>query len=306
MGNLYNLLYNTNKDVIILRYEGKVYRPPSESKSVIIQATIGCSHNKCTFCSMYKEDQFRIRKTEEIIEGINSARIDYRNISRVFLADGDALMIKTEELVKILHYIKNIIPECERIGIYASPKSIMTKSIEELKILKAAGLSIAYLGLESGSDEILEDINKGATSDEIIHEANKLKDANILLSVTLISGLGGKEKWKQHAIESAKAINQIQPDFLGLLTLMIEPGTKMYDDVNSGDFQLLNPEEIAVETLLLLENLDVEGCIFRSNHASNYISLKGTLNHDKDIMIKQLKQAIDGEVGFKDEYLRGL
>lgn len=289
-----------------MRYEGKVFRPPSEAHSLIIQATIGCSHNKCTFCSMYKEDQFRIRKTDEIIEDINTARMDYRNINRVFLADGDALMIKTGELVKILHYIKNIIPECERIGIYASPKSIMTKSVEELKTLKAAGLTIAYLGLESGSDEILEDINKGATSEKIIHEANKLKDADILLSVTLVSGLGGKEKWKYHAIESAKAINQINPDYLGLLTLMIEPGTMLFDDVNNGAFQLLSPEEVALETLVLLENLDAEGCIFRSNHASNYISLKGTLNQDKDSMISELKEAIDGEIGFKDEYLRGL
>ena len=177
-----------------MRYEGKVFRPPSEARSVIIQATIGCSHNKCTFCSMYKGDQFRIRKTYEIIEDIYSARLQNSNINRLFLADGDALMIKTSELVKILDYIKIRIPECERVGIYASPKSIMTKSIEDLKTLKAAGLSIAYLGLESGSEEILEDINKGATREEIIHEANKLKEANILLSLTLISGLGGKEK----------------------------------------------------------------------------------------------------------------
>ena len=232
--------------------------------------------------------------------------MNYDNINRVFLADGDALMIKTDDLVQILSHIKNTLPECERIGIYASPKSIQTKSVEELIILKAAGLSIAYLGLESGSDEILEDINKGAKSNEIIRQANKLKDAGILLSITLISGLGGKEKSIQHAIESAKAINQIHPDYLGLLTLMIEPGTKFYDDVNSGEFQLLNPEEVALETLVLLENLDVEGCIFRSNHASNYISLKGILNKDKEIMINQLKQAIDGQVDFKDEFLRGL
>lgn len=289
-----------------MRYEGKVFRPPSEARSLIIQATIGCSHNKCTFCSMYKEDQFRIRKTEEIIQDIDAARMRFRNINRVFLADGDALMIKTKELVKILDYIKALFPECERIGIYASPKSIMTKSVEDLKILKTAGLSIAYLGLESGSDEILLDINKGARSKEIIHEANKLKDAGILLSVTLISGLGGKEKWKHHAVESAKVINQIKADYLGLLTLMVEPGTKLYDDVSSGEFKLLSPEEVALETLVLLENLDAEGCIFRSNHASNYISLKGTLNTDKHRMINQLKQAIDGEIHFKDEFLRGL
>lgn len=294
------------KDVIILRYEGKVFRPPSEARSVIIQATIGCSHNKCTFCSMYKGDQFRIRKTYEIIEDIYSARLQYSNINRLFLADGDALMIKTSELVKILDYIKIRIPECERVGIYASPKSIMTKSIEDLKTLKAAGLSIAYLGLESGSEEILEDINKGATREEIIHEANKLKEANILLSLTLISGLGGKEKSILHAIESAIAVSEIKPDYLGLLTLMIEPGTQLYNDVETGAFQLLSPEEVAIETLVLLENIDAEGCIFRSNHASNYISLKGTLNGDKEEMIHQLEQAIDGEMDYKDEFLRGL
>ncbi len=289
-----------------MRYEGKVFRPPSEGRSLIIQATIGCSHNECTFCSMYKADKFRIRKTEEIIKDINAAREDYIDINRIFLADGDALMIKTEELSNIIRYIKTVFPECERIGIYASPKSIMTKSIEELKELKKAGLSIAYLGLESGSDEILLDINKGATRDQIIKEANKLKDADILLSVTLISGLGGKEKWRQHAIESAKAINQINPDYLGLLTLMVEPDTILFDKVENGEFQLLNPKEVANETLILLENLDAEGCIFRSNHPSNYISLKGTLNRDKDMMINQLKQAIDGELDFKDEFLRGL
>ena len=289
-----------------MKYEGKVFRPPSEARSVIIQATIGCSHNKCTFCSMYKADNFRIKKTEEIIEDINMARVNYENINRVFLADGDALMIKTEELIFILNHIKSTIPECERIGIYASPKSIMTKNVEDLKQLKASGLSIAYLGLESGSDRILEEINKGATSEEIINEANKLKDADILLSVTLISGLGGIDKWKQHATESANAINEIQPDYLGLLTLMIEPGTEMYDKVGRGDFQLLTPKEIAEETLLMLEHLQVDNCVFRSNHASNYISLKGTLNKDKNMMIDQLKRAIDGELEFKDEFLRGL
>ena len=289
-----------------MRYEGKVFRPPSEARSVIIQDTIGCSHNKCTFCSMYKGDQFRIRKTYEIIEDIYSARLQYSNINRLFLADGDALMIKTSELVKILDYIKIRIPECERVGIYASPKSIMTKSIEDLKTLKAAGLSIAYLGLESGSEEILEDINKGATREEIIHEANKLKEAIILLSLTLISGLGGKEKSILHAIESAIAVSEIKPDYLGLLTLMIEPGTQLYNDVETGSFQLLSPEEVAIETLVLLENIDAEGCIFRSNHASNYISLKGTLNGDKEEMIHQLEQAIDGEMDYKDEFLRGL
>lgn len=288
-----------------MRYEGRLYRPPSEARSVIIQATIGCSHNKCTFCSMYKEEKFRIRRTDEIIKDIDLARERYSNINRMFLADGDALMIKTPELIKILKYIKTSIPECERIGIYASPKSIMTKSLEDLKNLKNAGLSIAYLGLESGSDEILFNVNKGVTSEQIITGGNKIKKAGILLSVTLISGLGGKEKWKKHAVESAIAINKMNPNYLGLLTLLIEPNTQFYEDVNSGKFEVLNPKEIALETLELLTHLDAEGCILRSNHSSNYISLRGTLNTDKDKMIDQLKQASIGELNFKDEFLRG-
>ncbi|SHJ01410.1 radical SAM protein [Lutispora thermophila] len=289
-----------------MRYEGSIYRPPSEAWSLIIQATIGCSHNKCSFCSMYKDKEFRIRKTEEILEDIRESRMYYKSIKRVFLADGDALMIKTAELLRILQFIKKWIPECERVGIYASPKSIMIKTQEELKLLKEAGLGIAYLGLESGSDKILAHINKGADSEDIVKAVLKIKDAGILLSVTLISGLGGTKLWKEHALESAKAISKMKPDYLGLLTLMIEPGTKLYDEVEKGEFELLTPQEVAIETLELLKNLDAEGCVFRSNHASNYLSLKGTLNKDKEILIKQLNEAIEGQVNFKDEYLRGL
>jgi len=289
-----------------LRYEGTVYRPPSEAWSLIIQATIGCSHNKCTFCSMYKDKKFRIRKTEEILDDIREARMYYRSIKRVFLADGDALVIKTSELLKILNFIKEWIPECERVGIYASPKNIMLKSLEELKLLREAGLEIVYLGLESGSDEILRNINKGADSEEIVNAGLKIKEAGILLSVTLISGLGGAKLWKEHAIESAKAISKMKPDYLGLLTLMIEPGTQLYNDVENGRFQLLTPQQVALETRELLKNIDAEGCVFRSNHASNYLSLKGTLNKDREMLIKQLDEAIEGKIDFKDEYLRGL
>lgn len=255
---------------------------------------------------MYKDKKFSIRNTEEIIEDIKEARRLYKSIKRIFLGDGDALIIKTPELLKILKYIQAFIPECERVGIYASPKSIMQKTPEELKLLREAGIGIAYLGLESGSDEILESINKGADSHKIIEAGLRIKDAGIRLSVTLISGLGGTKLWKQHALQSAEAVNKMKPDFLGLLTLMVEPGTKLYDDVAKGEFELLTPREVAIETLELLKNLDCEGCVFRSNHASNYLLLKGTFNKDKELLINQLHEAIEGEVGFKDEYLRGL
>lgn len=294
------------KEVNVLRYEGSIYRPPSEAWSLIIQATIGCSHNKCSFCSMYKDKKFRIRNTEEITKDLIEARRLYKSINRIFLADGDALIIKTSELLKILEHIKVNIPECERVGIYASPKSIYTKSIDELKMLKDMGLGIAYLGLESGSDEILQNIDKGASSYEIIEAGKKIRKAGILLSVTLISGLGGKKLWLEHAVKSAEAINKMQPDFLGLLTLMVEPGTKLYEEVEREEFQLLNPKEVALETIELIKNLDCEGCVFRSNHASNYLALKGNLNKDKELMIHQLQKAIEGELDFKDEFLRGL
>lgn len=288
-----------------MKYQGNVYRPPSEARSLIIQATIGCSHNKCTFCNMFKEDRFQIRHTQEIIKDIDMARQYYPSIKRVFLADGDALIIKTRELLKILNHIKEVIPECDRIGIYASPKSVRTKSVEELTQLRQAGLKIAYIGLESGNDEILENVCKGYSAKGIIGAGKKLKDAGMLLSVTLISGLGGKKLSREHAIDSAKVINAMTPDYLGLLTLLVEPGTQLYDEIEKGDFELLTPKEVAMETLLLLEHLDTEECIFRSNHASNYVALRGTLNQDKENMIHQLKEAIKGKVDFKNEYLRG-
>lgn len=285
-----------------MRYEGKLYRPPSEAYSLIIQATIGCSHNKCTFCSMYKEDKFRIRPTEEIIEDLILGRKYYKNVKRVFLADGDALIIKTEELIKILQAIKNIFPECERVGIYGSPKSILLKSKEELEELKGLGLGIVYLGLESGSDIVLKDIKKGVNSQEMIDAGNKIKASNIELSVTLISGIGGKKHSTIHAIESARVLNEMKPDYIGLLTLLLEEGTELYEDVQSGKFQLLSPIEVLLETKTLVENLEVENCIFRSNHASNYLPLRGTLMEDKELILVQIEEGLRYD-GYDDKEL---
>jgi len=288
-----------------MRYEGTVYRPPSEAMSFILQATIGCSHNDCTFCSMYKDKQFRIRKMAEILEDIYEARSLYPRVKKIFIADGDALIIKTKDLIQIINELKIVFPEVESIGIYSSPKSVHNKSIEELLELKKAGLKIAYLGLESGSDKILQLVNKGDDEEGIITAGLKLKEAGILLSVTVISGLGGKELWEEHALETAKAVNKINPNYLGLLTLMIEPGTSLYETYSKGEFKILDPVEIAEETLLLLENLDCSGCVFRSNHASNYVSLRGTLNKDKEEMILELKEALH-DSDFKEEWLRRL
>lgn len=287
-------------------YEGSVYRPPSEAQSLIIQAAIGCSHNRCTFCSMYKDKKFRIRPVEEIIADIEECRERYRRINRVFLADGNALAIKTDALKRILLKIRELMPECERVGIYSSPGDILRKSAEELSELKSLGLGIAYMGLESGSDEILKSIKKGVTSSEIIEAGKKLKGSGIKLSVTLISGLGGKERWREHALESARVINEIGPDYLGLLTLLVEPGTEMADQLATGELELLGPREVIEETRLLVEGLELDNCVFRSNHASNYYALAGTLPWDKKKLLQEIAGALKNDFDYRDEYFRSL
>ncbi|MBV7276151.1 radical SAM protein [Clostridium sp. PL3] len=289
-----------------MKYEGIVYRPPSEAYSLIVQVTIGCAHNKCTFCSMYKDKSFRIRSLEQIYEDLYEAKARYGAIKRIFLADGDALVLKMEMLRAILLKIKELFPMCERISAYAAPKDVLRKSLEELKELKALGIGILYMGIESGSDIILKQIQKGVTSSEIIEAGRKLKDSGIKLSVTFISGIGGKDKWKEHAIESAEVISAISPDYVGLLTLMVEPKTQMYEEVNCGKFKLLNPEEVMLETRALLENIDVTNCIFRSNHASNYVAIGGTLPQDKEKMLSLIDEVLKGKYSYKDEEFRGL
>lgn len=276
----------------MMRYEGAVYRPPSEAYSLIIQATIGCSQNKCTFCSMYKDKKFRIRPVEEILKDLLIARKYYKHVKRIFLADGDALIIKMEDLRKILKTIKELFPECERVGVYGSPRSILGKSTKELLELRELGLGIIYLGAESGSDIILKNIKKGVNSAEIIQAGKKVVESGIELSITLISGIGGKELSKEHALESARVMNEINPDYIGLLTLLVIKGTELYDDVQNAKFQLLNPEEVLIETRELVSNLEVDNCIFRSNHASNYVSLGGTLKEDKNLVLAQIDEGL--------------
>ena len=205
-------------------------------------------------------------------------------------------------MVRILKQIQTIFPECKRVGIYGSPRSILLKTREELKLLEKLGLRIVYLGLESGSDKILRDINKGVNSTEMIEAGRMVVDSNIALSITLISGIGGMKYSREHALESAKVLNEMNPDYIGLLTLLLEDGTELYRDVQEGSFQLLTPREILLETKLLVENLKVDNCIFRSNHASNYLPLKGTLMEDKQLILKQIEEGLNMD-GFEDKEL---
>lgn len=293
-----------NKGEVFVRYEGVVYRPPSEANSLIVQVTIGCAHNKCTFCGMYKDKQFRIRSKEEIFQDLELGRRYYSKVEKIFLADGDALCLNTKDLKDILVKIKEVFPECNRIGIYATPKDILKKSAEELVELRELGIGIIYMGLESGSEEILKDINKGVTKEEMIRAGKKVKESGIPLSITLISGLGGKVHWKSHAIESGEVISKISPDYLGLLTLMVEQGTELYQKINREEFKLLSPQEIMMETKVLLNNIEVSQCIFRSNHASNYVSLKGILPNDKEALMSKINGILSQEYNYKNEDFR--
>lgn len=290
-----------------MRYEGVVYRPPSEAGSLIIQLTIGCARNTCTFCAMFKDKKFRIRKLEEVVEDLVMARNYYSRVAvkRIFLADGDALIVKTKDLLYILAKIKEIFPEVERISAYGTPADVNLKTDEELAMLKSAGLDMIYMGAESGDDTVLKDVKKGVTSAEIIEAGVKLKKAEMVVSITLISGLGGKARVKEHAINSAKVISAIKPEYVGFLTLMVEPGTELYTQHRAGQFELLGPNEILQEMRLFIENVDADGTVFRSNHASNYISLKGTFNRDNAIMLKQIEQAQKDGI-FKPEMYRGI
>lgn len=287
-------------------YDMPLYRPPSEANSLIIQATLGCSHNKCSFCSMYKGKKFTIKPLEQIKEEILEFRKIYTYVQRIFIADGDALIIPMNDLRELLKFIKNTFKECTRVTMYASPKSIRLKTIDELRELKNLGLEMVYMGIESGSEEILKDINKGATRDEIIQAGKKIKESDIKLSATIISGIGGKEKTNLHAKDTGSIISIIKPDYVGVLSLMIEKNTEIEEKVKNGELEILSSFEILKEIKEILKNINTdEKIIFRSNHASNYVSLKGTLPIDKDRLIEDINWCIENSY-IKNEKNRSL
>lgn len=289
-----------------MRYKGKVYRPPSEAYSLIVQVTYGCSHNRCAFCDMYDDKHFSMRPMPEIREDFELARRVYKRVERVFLADGDALMRKTADLVEILGLIYGLFPECERVSCYASPASLQVKSEDELRLLRARGLQMVYMGLESGCDAVLTRMQKGHDAAAIVAAGQKARRCGFALSVTAISGLGSVALWRQHAADTAKAVSAIKPEYLGLLTLMVEHGTPLESWVKNGEFTLLSPLEVLKETELFLQQVDSEGTVFRANHASNYLTLKGTLNGDREALLRQIGAALAGRRDLKPEFLRAL
>jgi radical SAM superfamily enzyme YgiQ (UPF0313 family) len=275
-----------------MRYEGIVYRPPSEARSLIVQVTIGCAHNTCTFCNMYKAKDFRDRSMEEIMEDLREAHNSYgAYVQKVFLADGDALVLQTEKLLEILKAVRELFPNCTRVASYGTAQDILRKSEEELKSLQKAGLGIVYVGAESGDDEILASICKGVTAEELKAAGQKLKRCGIQTSVTLISGLGGRSKVEEHARSCAELISAMNPDYASFLTLRLYEGTPMYDDVVTGRFERITADEIVDEMKIFLEHVDSPGTVFRTNHASNYVVLAGNLNEDIPSMLAQLDEA---------------
>ncbi|MGV3026454.1 radical SAM protein [Clostridium thermobutyricum] len=287
-------------------YDMPLYRPPSEANSLIIQATLGCSHNKCSFCSMYKGKKFTIKPLEKIKEEILEFRRIDSYVQRIFIADGDALIIPMNDLRELLKFIKNTFKECTRVTMYASPKSIRLKTIDELIELKNLGLEMVYMGIESGNEDILKDINKGATRDEIIQAGKKIKESGIKLSATIISGIGGKEKTDIHAKDTGSIISIIKPDYIGVLSLMVERNTEIEGKVKNGELEILSSFEILKEIKEILKNINTdEKIIFRSNHASNYVSLKGTLPIDKDRLIEDINWCIENSY-IKNEKNRSL
>lgn len=291
-----------------MHLEPPVFRPPSEAFSLILQLTIGCRHNACTFCGMYKGKKFYIKTWQEIKKDIDECSRQMGKINRVFLADGDALSAPTSLILKTAFYLYKSLPGLERISMYAGPKDILEKSLSELKEIRSSGIKLLYLGVESGNDEILRAVHKGVNSREMIDAGRKALQAGFDLSVTVINGLGGVDRWRSHAEDTGKVISAIDPTYLGALTLMVVPNTKLYHQVQRGEFIIPGSLEILYELRCMLENLNLTKCIFRTNHASNYLALRGVLNKDKHDLIAILDQAITrpDSVPLRPEYIRGL
>lgn len=288
-----------------MHYEGMIIRPPSEADSILLQVTLGCSHNKCTFCGTYKEKRFSIRD-----DAIINADIDYaaRNLSflrRVFLIDGDALIIPQARLVRILTRIREKMPWVQRVGVYGNAKSILRKTEDELACLRDLGLGIVYFGLESGDERVLQEVRKGHSVAKMIEAGQRVRAAGIKLSVMVILGLGGRERSLEHACATGRALTAIDPNYVGVLTLMICPGTELEKQVHAGKFELPTPIGMLMELREILSNTNMTRGLFFANHASNYLPLRVKMPADKDRALAAIDGALGGQTVLKPEWMRG-
>lgn len=274
-------------------YSMPLFRPPSEARSLIIQVTEGCSHNKCRFCYMYKCKQFRLKSKEELIEHIDELKSYYQETERIFLADGNVLCLETEKLIELLNFIKSEFPMVKRISSYSGPLDIIKKTDDELKLIRESGLELLYMGVESGSDKVLSIMQKGVNQHQMIEAGQKAIKAGFKFSCMIISGLGGVEHMEEHALESAKVISNINPHYFSLLRLVVEEESELAEDIRQGKFHLLTPLQVLDENIMMLENMELENCTFRANHVSNYVNQAGILNKDRDMLVARLKKFRD-------------
>ncbi|MBN2184218.1 MAG: radical SAM protein [Candidatus Krumholzibacteriota bacterium] len=292
---------------MIFQYDEPVYRPPSEGSSLILQATVGCSHNRCTFCLMYKQKRFWVKPWDQFKSEIDEASLLFPGTKRIFLADGDAFVISSERLGQILDYLYSSFPSLQRVTAYANPANLLNKSVEEMRTIKEKGLKIIYYGVETGDPRLLELIDKGATPDQMAEGCNKAQEAGLKISVTVILGLGGRRGSRQHARLTGQLINRISPRYLSALTLMLGQYQEGFRKKMGADFEFNRPEDDLKELKELIAALENDRCIFRSNHASNYLPLKGTLQKDKEALIDTIDNALNDPEGYlRKEWMRGL
>lgn len=293
----------------MIQYEGTLYRPPSEADSLILQATIGCSYNRCTFCAMYRDKRFRVRPLAELVEEIAWVRDQVGpDVSKVFLADGDALIAKSSFLEQLCEELNAAFPSLRRISCYASPQALQVRSIEEMERLRKVGLTQYYLGIESGDDRALEWLDKGVDADEMIRVGKKAQAAGVRLSTMILLGAGGRARSLEHARASARVVNAIAPRFVSTLVMTPVEGTPLHDEDLAGRFDHLEPIELARELREFVAGLDLDGSIFRSNHASNYLALAGTFPKDKQRLVESLDRVLASPEAapFRAEWMRGL
>ena len=290
-----------------MRYEGDIYRPPGEWKSYLLQTTIGCSNNTCTFCGMYLDKKFHIRPIADILEDIRMAKAYYGDVERVFLCDGDAIIMRTQELLTILEALHRAFPSLQRVTTYAGPRSTLAKTPEELRTLREAGLTRAYLGVETGCDALLKQVKKGVDAAQMLEAGVRLREAGMDLWVMVILGLAGTgEPSRRHMLDTAAMMNEMKPRHLSALTLTLDPGTELYQDYRAGRFHPITPRESLLEAKLLLENLTVDPLHFTCNHASNYLPLKGGLPEERERLLALLDGALAGRQDVRPEFWRGL
>lgn len=288
-----------------MRYDGIIYRPPSESDSLIIQATIGCPHNKCNFCNMYRDRKFQIRPVNEIIYDLELAKAKYgTSIKKIFFSDGNTILMKTDDLLEILRHCQKLFPNLKRVTMYGSAQYINLKSLDEFIELREAGLSRIHCGMESGDNDVLKLMNKGYTREDMYKAGTLVKRAKIELSLYYIVGLGGTVLSNKHALNSSKLISEINPDFIRLRTLIPFEDTPLYELYIKNKFKILNPHDCLRETRLFVDTLDNITSSFLSDHLSNYCKVNGKFPEDKDRILKELDYALSLDISnFRDPNL---